>query len=164
MADPNQTTQQQSSQQQRHGDADKSKQGAESVERTHYLLKNGTTVAIDDYDEKIHGKKVEETDEQYRARIEERARYGRTAGSPMHPRTTIQNLHTYDSTQVQQPAAVAQPFPALGGPQVEPKAVATEDGPNTNLVDPTKPGQVPKIEAPKTDEQKKAEQGKQQTK
>lgn len=67
----------------------------EKIERQHVLLKNGTTVAIDDYDEKIHGKAQEENDDQYMSRINARPSGQPVAG--VTPRTTIPNLRTYDS-------------------------------------------------------------------
>lgn len=83
------------------------------VARTNVLLRNGTTVAIDDYDEKVHGKKVEETDEAYRHRMSLQPS-GRTPGL-LHPRTTLPNLHTFDSTQVPVTpvAPVIPPTPAI---------------------------------------------------
>lgn len=148
-------TQQGTGQQTKADDKDK-------VVRSHVLLRNGTTVAIDDYDEKVHGKKVEETDDQYNARLA--ARPSGIAPGMMHPRTTLANLHTYDSTQV--PAAVAvvpAPLPAVS-PLATGMPVATTEEPNTNLLDPTKtvagqPGVMaaPQVQAPLTDEQKRAQ-------
>jgi hypothetical protein len=109
----------------------------QEVVRQNYLLKNGTTVSVDDYDEDKHDI-VDETDEEYTRRIHS-APNARMPG-PMHPRTTIANLHTYDSTQVQTPAAALPPPQVIGTAGVAEisRPVATTDEPNTNLLDPTK--------------------------
>jgi hypothetical protein len=109
----------------------------QEVVRHNYLLKNGTTISADDYDEYNEDdpnrpKIVEETDEEYLRRLAS-APSGRP-GTPMHPRTTIANLHTYDSTQVQTPPTPV-PVPTVGG-IIDSKPVMTSDEPNTNLLDP----------------------------
>lgn len=106
----------------------------QEVVRQNYLLKNGTTVSVDDYDETKHDI-VDESDEEYLRRIQS-APNARPAG-PMHPRTTIANLHTYDSTQVKQEQAPVH-TPPISGAIPDAKPVATSDEPNTNLLDPTK--------------------------
>lgn len=80
--------------------------------RQNVLLKSGNgTVAIEDYDEKIHGKAVEETDEQYAARINAR----KLGASAPHPLTSLPNLATFDTAALTPPVAlpavptVAQP-------------------------------------------------------
>jgi hypothetical protein len=76
------------------------------IERTNVLLKNGTTVNIDDYDPTVHGKSVEESDDEYKSRM-----MSAPSGRPITaaaPRTTIGNLDTFDTTQ----AAAATPIPA----------------------------------------------------
>jgi len=105
---------------------------AENMEitRTNVLLRNGTTVAIDDYEEEVHGKSVEESDEDYRRRMMSQPS-GRPMGALAMP-TTVANLHTFDSTEL--PLAtppVVQPVLSI----VQGMPVQTSDDPNPNLVD-----------------------------
>lgn len=126
----------------------------QEVVRQNYLLRTGGTISADDYDEDKHVI-IEETDDQYTQRMES-APNGRAPG-PMHPRTTIANLHTYDSTQV---GAPAQP---VAGPPVlstipDAKPVATSDEPNTNLLDPNNRDMhgrmnAPQVATPVTDDE-----------
>jgi hypothetical protein len=100
------------------------------VERQNVLLRNGTTVAIDDYDPDVHGPSVEETDDEYRMRMKSQPT-GRPGGT-MHAPTTIPNLQTFDSTLVPNLAA-APPTPppvVLAG-----SPVMTTEEKNPNLVD-----------------------------
>jgi len=107
----------------------------EKLARTHVLLRNGTTVAKDDYDEKVHGKEQIETDDQYRMRVT-----GRPSGQPIpssFPRTTIPGLQTVEpedaapkTPAVQAPAPVAAA--SLGKP------VATAEPAKQNVPPPAK--------------------------
>lgn len=105
----------------------------QDIVRTNVLLRSGTTVNINDYDEEVHGPSVEESDDEYRRRMMS-APDGRAAGLA-HPRTTIANLHTFDSTQV----AAEQPH-VISPPMINPVAaglpVITSEEPNPRLVNP----------------------------
>ncbi len=107
------------------------------IVRTNVLLRSGTTVSINDYDEEVHGPSVDESDDEYRRRMMS-APDGRAAGLA-HPRTTIANLHTFDSTQV----AAAQPQQIVP-PTISPVAaglpVITSDEPNPRLINPSPSG------------------------
>lgn len=107
----------------------------QDVVRQNYLLKNGTTISVDDYDEDTHDI-VEESDEEYLRRLAS-APNARPSGL-VHARTTIPNLHTYDSTQVPPADVPVIPPPGINTVIPDAKPVVTSDDPNTNLLDPTK--------------------------
>jgi hypothetical protein len=102
----------------------------EPLERTNVLLRNGTTVSIAEYDEEVHGPAIEETDDDYRTRMKSQPSGRLTTG--FHARTTIPNLHTFDSTQVAAEIALPVLPPVIA--TFPSKAVVTTDEPNKKLV------------------------------
>jgi hypothetical protein len=116
------------------------------VVRQNVLLRNGTTVNADDYDEDVHGPSIEESDDEYLARMRSYPT-GREIGRATMP-TTIPNLQTFDSTQVPDltPPVVTTPPAVVAG-----QPVLTSDEPNSNLVDlrTTAPGRVVNVEEAK---------------
>lgn len=92
--------------------------------RDRVYLKSGMgSVAAEDYDEKIHGKALELTDDEYNRRL------GITAAAPAAaPRTTIAGLHTYDSATQPTPTPVtAPPAPIAAAPVGKPVATTEPD-------------------------------------
>lgn len=96
------------------------------VVRQHVLLRNGTTVAIDDYEPAIHGKQVEESDDQYLMRIGS-APNGRPSSNI--PMTTIPNLQSADAQKLfdSSRASAAQPITPAIAPAVVGSPVVTEE-------------------------------------
>lgn len=98
--------------------------GDGKIVRTHVALKSGNgTVSLEDYDEKVHGKALQETDEQYLARVN--SRFNGVAAAAAYPPTTINNLQTIDSAKVVAATAPPLPPPVSRAPLEEARAVAT---------------------------------------
>lgn len=85
----------------------------QKVVRQNVLLKSGMgTVSTEDYDPKVHGPAVEETDEQYESRITGRPVLPTTPAPGFVPgRTTIAGLATFDPASVPAPPAPVAPAP-----------------------------------------------------
>lgn len=112
-----------------------SKKTQKLPEQQNYLLRSGMgTVSADDYDPDVHGPVVIETEEQYEARISGVKDPSRRPINPVLPTapanpTTIQNLHTYDPSQVKAPAPPPRRLGAVGAPPPGvPVAVANQKG------------------------------------
>ncbi len=105
----------------------------QQIVRTNVLLRNETTVNINEYDPDIHGPMIEETDDEYKRRMSS-APSGRMMGA-VHPRTTIPNLHSFDSTQISAPPPVV-PLPQTIDPLQAGMPVVMSEEPNPNLLNP----------------------------
>lgn len=117
------------------------------IVRQNVLLKNGTTVAIDDYNEDVHGPSVQETDDEYRMRM--MAQPSGRPGGTAHMPTTLPNLATFNSAllpQLQQPSLTPPPTVIAGQP------VATTDEPLEGIINPVTlgaPGRVVTVDEAK---------------
>jgi hypothetical protein len=107
--------------------------GEQKIARTHVALRNGMgTVSTDEYDERIHGRALEETDDQYRARVE--GRFRAIPAPPVYPPTSIPNLQTFTPVDLPTPPA---PQPANVVSTARP--VITTDDVKDGQIDPEGP-------------------------